>query len=88
MECPKCGAGNPDYAVYCGSCSALIKEPKKPRYRSERKRKGSPIVIEDGRTRLKRLLKTAAALILIAAGIVMVLWWCADYLMHNSSRFS
>lgn len=85
MECPKCGAENPDYAVYCGSCSALI---KKPRYRGGWKRKGRHIVIQDDWTRLKRLLKTAAVLILIAAGVVIVLWLCADYLIHNSSRYS
>lgn len=88
MECPKCGAKNPDYAIYCGNCSALIREPKRPRYRGERRRNRSRIVIEDRRTRIKRLLKTAVALLLIAAGIVIVLWWCADYLLHNSPRYA
>ncbi len=85
---PKCGAENPDYAVYCCTCSALVKEPKKPRYRGESRRKRSRIVIEDRGMRFKRLLKTAIALLLIAAGIVIVLWWCADYLLHNSPRYS
>ena len=58
MECPKCGAGNPDYAVYCGSCSALIKEPKKPRFRGERRRKGSRVVIEDTTTAVRRVIAT------------------------------
>jgi len=26
MECPRCGAKNPDYAVYCGACSAEIRK--------------------------------------------------------------
>ena len=30
MKCPKCGADNPDYVVYCGSCSHTIKEFEKP----------------------------------------------------------
>jgi len=29
MECPNCGAENPDYAVYCGKCAGSIKEPEK-----------------------------------------------------------
>ena len=74
MECPKCGAGNPDYAVYCGSCSALIKEPEKPRYRGERKRRGSRIVIEDRWTWLKRSLKTAVPFIVIVAIIMLSIW--------------
>ena len=24
MECPKCGAENPEYAAYCGNCSAQL----------------------------------------------------------------
>ncbi len=26
MRCPKCGADNPDYAIYCGSCSEELPE--------------------------------------------------------------
>ena len=74
MECPKCGARNPDYAVYCGTCSTLIKEPKKPRYRGERRRKGSRIVIEDRWTRFKRSLKTAAPFIVIVLILMLSMW--------------
>ena len=71
MDCPKCGAENPDYAVYCGTCSALI---KKPRFRSGWKRRRSRIVIEDRWTRLKRSLKAAVTLVVIAAGIILLAW--------------
>ena len=74
MECPKCGAGNPDYAVYCGTCSALIKEPKKPRYRGEKIRKGNRIVIEDRWTWLRRSLKTAFPFIVLAAILLFSMW--------------
>lgn len=31
MKCPKCGADNPDYAIYCGSCTEeLPKETAMP----------------------------------------------------------
>ena len=79
MECPECGAENPDYVVYCCSCSALL---KKPRYRGDWKFEGSPIVIEDEWTRFKRLLMTAVTLALIAAAVVTVLWLCTDYLLR------
>ena len=26
MKCPKCGAENPDYAMYCGKCAGSMKE--------------------------------------------------------------
>ena len=28
-DCPKCGAKNPEYAIYCATCSALIETPRK-----------------------------------------------------------
>lgn len=74
MECPKCGAGNPDYAVYCGTCSALIKEPKKPRYRGEQIRKGSRIVVEDRWTWFRRSLKIAVPFIVLAAILLFSMW--------------
>ena len=71
MDCPKCGAKNPDYAVYCGTCSALI---KKPRFRNGWKRRRRRIVIEDRWTRIKRALKDAVTLIVIATGIMLLAW--------------
>ena len=70
MECPKCGAENPDYAVYCGSCAALI---KKPRFRSEWRRKERRLVIETRWARLGRMIKTAITLLFIAACLVLLI---------------
>lgn len=28
MQCPRCGSKNPDYAAYCGTCSAQIVKPR------------------------------------------------------------
>ena len=74
MKCPKCGAGNPDYAVYCGSCSALIKEAKRPRYRNEPSRKGSRIVIEGRWARFRSSLRNAAPFIVLAAILLFSMW--------------
>lgn len=38
MECPKCGAENPDHAVYCGRCAGTIKESEPPTGSSETSR--------------------------------------------------
>jgi|GEM_PF-2322231 predicted nucleic acid-binding Zn ribbon protein len=31
MKCPKCGAENPEYAHYCGSCSEKLVKDEYPR---------------------------------------------------------
>ena len=85
MECPKCGAGNPDYAVYCSSCSALI---KKPHYWGEWTQKGGRIVINNDWTRFTKLFRTAVKLVLIAVSIVLLLSALVIYMFIGGSGFA
>ena len=73
MKCPKCSAENPDYAVYCGSCSHTIKEFEKPPADPEaqpgpKTRTTTVPLVENG---LLRFLLKAGGVVGVAIGAIV-----------------
>jgi uncharacterized membrane protein len=72
MKCPNCGAENPDYAFYCGKCSATIREAEQETRAAEPSSETVPITQMEPlvRSSIARLLMKIAGVALAFFGVI------------------
>jgi hypothetical protein len=71
-KCPNCGAENPDYAFYCGKCSATMKEAEQETQAMEPSSEAVPITQMEPlvRSDIARLLMKIAGVALALFGVI------------------
>jgi hypothetical protein len=67
MKCPNCGAENPEYSFYCGTCAGPLKE-------SEPTATSTTIHTEDDESRYRRELREALTLLSFICAFLAAVW--------------